>query len=95
MEIQQYHHLTNGEFFVKNGQQQKLAVMTYSMINENTMLIDHTIIDEQLGGQGIGKKLVDAGVHFARSKGFKIIPQCSYANSVFHKIPEFADVWQK
>ena len=95
MEIQHQHHLTNGEFFLKNEQQQKLAVMTYVMVNDSTMLIEHTIVDESLGGQGIGRKLVDAGVQFARSKGYKIIPQCPYANSVFNKTPEYADVWAK
>lgn len=95
MEIQHQHHLTNGEFFVKNEQQEKLAVMTYIMTDDNTMLIEHTIVDEQLSGQGIGRKLVDAGVQFARAKGFKIIPQCLYANSVFNKTPEYADVWFK
>ena len=90
MEIQHQHHLTNGEFFVKNEQQEKLAVMTYIMTDDNTMLIEHTIVDEQLSGQGIGRKLVDA-----RAKGFKIIPQCPYANSVFNKTPEYTDVWFK
>ena len=56
MEIQHQHHLTNGEFFLKDEQQQKLAVMTYVMVNDSTMLIEHTIVDESLGGQGIGKK---------------------------------------
>ncbi|HRH58856.1 MAG TPA: GNAT family N-acetyltransferase [Chitinophagales bacterium] len=95
MEIQQQHHLTNGEFFLQNEQHQKLAVMTYVMADDDTMLIEHTVVDESLGGQGIGRKLVDAGVQFARVKGFKIIPQCPYANSVFHKTPEYADVWMK
>jgi predicted GNAT family acetyltransferase len=94
MEIQHQHHLTNGEFFLKDEQQQKLAVMTYVMVNDSTMLIEHTIVDESLGGQGIGKKLVDAGVQFARTKSYKIIPQCPYANAVFKKTPEYADVWK-
>lgn len=95
MEILHQHHLTNGEFFVTDEQHHKLAVMTYVMVNDSTMLIEHTIVDESLGGQGIGRKLVDAGVQFARAKGYKIIPQCPYANSVFHKTPEYADVWAK
>lgn len=94
MEIQHQHHLSNGEFFVTDEQHHKLAVMTYIMTNDTTMLIEHTIVDESLSGQGIGRKLVDAGVQFARAKGFKIIPQCSYANSVFHKVPEYEDVWK-
>ncbi len=59
------------------------------------MLIQHTEVRKQLEGQGVGKKLVDAAVQFARKKGYKIIPQCPYANAVFHKTPEYADVWAK
>ena len=53
------------------------------------------IVDEKLSGQGVARKLVDAGVAFAREKSYKIIPQCSYANAVFNKTPEYADVWAK
>lgn len=95
MEIQHQHHLSNGEFFVQNEQHKKVATMTYIMMEDEVMLIDHTIVGEELSGQGIGRKLVDAGVAFARSKGFKIIPQCPYANSVFNKTPEYADVLMK
>lgn len=95
MEIKHQHHLTNGDFFILDDNQKKIAVMTYIMFDDETMLIEHTIVDEQLSGQGIGKKLVDAGVQFAREKGFKIIPQCPYANAVFKKTPEYADVWLK
>lgn len=93
MEIKHEHFTTRGDFFVQDEQDRKIAVMTYVMVNDNTMLIEHTIVDEQLSGQGIGRKLVDAGVQFARAEGYKIIPQCPYANSVFKKTPEYADVW--
>ena len=92
MEIKHEHFTTKGDFFVQDEQDRKIAVMTYVMVNDVTMLIEHTIVDESLGGQGIGRKLVDAGVQFARVKGYKIIPQCPYANSVFKKTPEYADV---
>lgn len=69
--------------------------MTYIMLDDDTMVIEHTIVDEQFNGQGIGRKLVDAGVQFAREEDYKIIPQCPYANAVFKKTPEYADVWLK
>jgi hypothetical protein len=95
MQIQHQHHLTNGEFFINDESLQKIAVMTYIMFDDKTMLIEHTVVDEQLSGQGIGRKLIDAGVQFAREKGYKIIPQCPYANAVFKKTTEYADVWVK
>ena len=95
MKIKHEHHASKGDFYVLDEHNKKIAVMTYIMVNNKTMLIEHTIVDEQLSGQGVARKLVDAGVAFAREKGFKIIPQCSYANAVFNKTPEYADVWAK
>ncbi len=95
MEIKHDHQTSKRDFYVSDEHQKKIAVMNYIMTNNKTMLIEHTIVDEQLSGQGVARKLVDAGVAFAREKGFKIIPQCSYANAVFNKTPEYADVWEK
>lgn len=95
MEILHRHHLTNGEFYVQDEHHAVLALMTYQMDDDTTMRIDHTEVSDKLGGQGIGRKLVDAGVQFARAKGYQIVPQCPYALSVFQKTPEYADVWKK
>lgn len=94
MEIKHDHLATKGDFFVLDKEDRKIAVMTYVMLDDKTMVIEHTIVEEQLSGQGVARKLVDAGIAFARENGLKIIPQCSYANSVFKKTPEYADVWK-
>lgn len=91
----QHQQKTIGEFFIENEQQQKVADMTYVMKNDQVMVIEHTNVDKSLAGQGIGKKLVDAGVQFARNHKLTIIPECSYALSVFEKTPDYADVWEK
>lgn len=91
----QHQQKTTGEFFIENEQQQKVADMTYVMKNDQVMVIEHTNVDKSLAGQGIGKKLVAAGVEFAREHHLKIIPECPYAKSVFEKTPEYADVWEK
>jgi predicted GNAT family acetyltransferase len=33
-------------------------------------------------------------VQYARDKGYKIIPECTYTLSVFQKTPEYANVWK-
>ena len=91
----QHQQKTTGEFFIENEKQKKVADMTYVMKNDQVMVIEHTNVDKSLAGQGIGKKLVAAGVEFAREHHLKIIPECPYAKSVFEKTPEYADVWEK
>lgn len=95
MEIKHEHQTSKGDFYVLDEHNKKIAEMNYIMSGNQTMIIEHTLVDEQLSGKGVARKLVDAGVAFAREKGFKIIPQCSYANAVFNKTPEYEDVWKK
>jgi predicted GNAT family acetyltransferase len=40
-------------------------------------------------------QLVKTAVEFARAHDIKIIPLCPFANSVFKRKPEFADVLAK
>jgi hypothetical protein len=69
-----------------------LAEMVYSTPNPGQMLIEHTEVDESLGGKGIGKQLVYAAVEYARTNHIKIIPLCPFAKSVFDRVKEWQDV---
>lgn len=95
MEIQEKHHLTNGSFYIQDESRNTLAELTYAIPDDNQLLIQHTEVSDKLAGQGVGRKLVDAAVQYARQKNFMIIPQCPYAKSVFTKTPEYEDVWMK
>ena len=68
------------------------AEMTYSKAGAGIIIIDHTGVPEALGGQGIGQKLVEAGIAFARERGLKIMPLCPFAKAQFDKHPEWKDV---
>ncbi|HRB19678.1 MAG TPA: GNAT family N-acetyltransferase, partial [Chitinophagales bacterium] len=92
MEIQ-HTIASRGEFFMENNQHEKLANMTYRMENDNTIVIEHTNVDRSLAGQGIGKKLIESAVHYARKNSLKIKAVCTYALAVFQKTESYADVW--
>lgn len=91
MEIQQEEHGRKGAFFIDEGGEW-VAEMTYIRNGPDTMVIDHTEVDEKLGGQGIGKKLVATAVDFARANGLKIKPLCPYTKKVIDSTPEYQDV---
>ena len=82
---------SKGMFFVgDNGH--LLAEMVYTMPSPEKMIIEHTEVDDELRGQNVGFQLVNTAVEYARGHHIKIIPLCPFANSVFKKKPEFADV---
>lgn len=66
--------------------------LVYKWSGKTKIIIEHTGVNENFEGQGIGKKLVLAAVDFARKNSIKILPFCTYAKSVFDKNPEIHDV---
>lgn len=82
---------TKGLFFVQQDGN-ILAEMTYTMPSAEKMIIDHTEVSDELRGQNAGYQLVHTAVEYARTHHLKIIPLCPFANAVFKKKPEYADV---
>jgi hypothetical protein len=55
-----------------------LAELRYHR-NGNRLALIHTEVPEELGGRGIGGRLVTAAVDRAAREGLTIVPFCSYA----------------
>jgi uncharacterized protein len=91
MEIRQKDDGKKGIFYVEQNKQ-VVAQMTYTWAGNTKIIIEHTEVDDSLGGNGIGKLMVEKAVQFARDKSIKIIPRCTFAKSIFDKTEEFKDV---
>lgn len=70
----------------------KAGRMTYVWAGTGKFIIDHTEVEPTFSGKGVGRKLLDAAVTFAREKHVKILPLCPYAKSVFDKDKTISDV---
>lgn len=68
------------------------GVMSYTWAGDDKFIIDSTHVDEAFGGQGVGKKLLQKVIEFAREQQVKIIPLCPFAKAAFDKDPSLADV---
>ena len=80
-----------GAFFIAR-QGIRLAEMTYSRADEKLVIIDHTEVSEKLQGMGVGRKLLNAVVDWARETGTKIIATCPYAKAQFERDASIRDV---
>ena len=80
-----------GAFFIKQDGK-RLAEMTYSRVNAALIIIDHTEVAASLGGQGVGRRLLDAVVDWARETQTKILTTCPFAGAQFAKDPSIRDV---
>lgn len=59
-------------------------------VGKGVMTITHTRAHVQ--GRGLGRILVAAAIDYARSKGMKIIPQCSFAKSLMEIVEEYHNI---
>jgi predicted GNAT family acetyltransferase len=67
------------------------AVLKYRCAGE-TMTILHTGVPEAIGGRGIAAALTRAALEFARLKGYRVQPLCSYAATFMRRHPEYSDL---
>lgn len=91
LNIQRSEEGHRGAFFLER-EGKRIAEMTFTRVNPALVIIDHTEVDESLKGQGVGRKLLDAAVAWAREHQTKFIPVCPYAKSQFDKDPSIRDV---
>lgn len=80
-----------GKFFIKEDDKQ-IALMTYKKLREGVIMIDHTEVDSNCRGKGLGEDLVAEGVKYAGENNLKIFPQCPFAKAEFDKHSDYADV---
>lgn len=67
-----------------------IAEITFPYIDEETVDINHTFVDDSLRGQGIAGKLMKELVKELQSRNLKAVPTCSYAVNWFEKHPEYS-----
>ena len=70
----------------------RLAEMTYSRTNAKLIVVDHTGVDDALKGQGVGRRLLDALVQWARDTDTRVIALCPFAKAQFDRDPTIRDV---
>lgn len=70
----------------------KAGEMTYSIASNDYIIIDHTEVNPDFKGRGVGKKLLIKIVEMAREKNIKILPLCPFVKAMFQKNTEIQDV---
>lgn len=70
----------------------KAGEMTYVKNQMSILIIDHTEVDPQFSGKGIGKQLVEAAVAYARATHLKIMPLCPFASKVMEGKEIYKDI---
>lgn len=69
-----------------------LAEVTFPLIKDGVVEINHTFVDVSLRGQGVAGRMLEAVAAHLRERGWKAVPTCSYALKWFGDHPEYGDI---
>ena len=65
-----------------------LALLEFK-IDEEVINLHHTEVPKQLGGMGVGSRLVKAALDYAERQNMKVDPQCPFVRTYIEKHPEY------
>ncbi len=72
-----------------------LAEITFPALDDTTVNIDHTFVDECLRGQGVAGRLMELAAAELERTGRKAVPTCSYARRWLENHPDQAEKLQR
>jgi predicted GNAT family acetyltransferase len=59
-----------------------VGTLDFTRPHAGVLQIDFVEVRPEARGAGLGRQLVEAAVHWARSEHLTVVPRCSYARSV-------------
>ena len=68
---------------------------TYYEIEGGVITFVHTEVPKELGGKGIGSKLVKSALDHVRLQGLKVIAQCPFVKAYIEKHDQYADLLKR
>ena len=58
----------------------------------DTIVFTHTVVDEDLEGQGVGSTLIQHALDDAREQQLTVVPQCQFVAAFISKHAEYQDL---
>src|ERR1019366_617592 len=65
---------------------------TYYKVSEGVITFVHTEVPPELGGKGIGSRLIRGALDQVRADGLKVIPQCQFVKAFIEKNAPYQDL---
>jgi predicted GNAT family acetyltransferase len=65
---------------------------TFYKIEDGVITFIHTEVPPELGGKGVGSRLIKGALDQVRTRGLKVIAECPFVKAYIEKHPEYADL---
>lgn len=73
------------KFYVGDTPDNPQAEMTFVLSGPKQLIINHTMVGDDLRGEGVGDQLLAQVVQYARENNRQIIPLCPFAKARMEK----------
>lgn len=85
----------SNRIYLDNEEGKLLAEVSFPLIKDGVVDINHTFVDPSLRGQGVAGKLMEEVVKRLKDENIKAILSCSYAVNWFDKRNEYEELLVK
>ncbi|MBS1600903.1 MAG: N-acetyltransferase [Bacteroidetes bacterium] len=68
-----------------------IALIKYKIDGQHLFLI-HTEVPAELRGKGAGNAIIEKALHYAKDKGYKIIPICPFVQAYLKRHPDWNEI---
>jgi hypothetical protein len=65
---------------------------TYYKLSDGVITFIHTEVPPELGGKGIGSRLIKGALDQVRAEGLKVIAECPFVKAYIDKHSDYADL---
>lgn len=83
------------KFYIGGTDENSQAQITYVKAGDDKIIVDHTLVPDEMGGMGVGKLLLQALADWAREEDLQVMATCSYAVYQMEKDPAYHDIYLK
>jgi predicted GNAT family acetyltransferase len=87
---------------VKNSERHRYELLvdghiaaTYYEKSDGEITFVHTEVPPELGGKGIGSKLVRGALDQVRAEGLKVVAQCPFVKAFIERHAQYADLLKR
>ena len=70
----------------------RLAGVAAYELAEGLITFTHTVVEDEVEGQGVGSALARTALDAARERGLAVVPRCSFIAGWIDRHPDYADL---
>jgi predicted GNAT family acetyltransferase len=70
----------------------KTAYLSYRELDGRILDLDHTFVPSEHRGGGLASQLTVHALHYARERGYRVVPSCPFVAAYIERHPEYRDL---